>query len=75
MDVELIEALKAINEVTSAQDLWIEAPLVRGQVQYLNNHELGHYRSSFIDNKSLEKKRHLYRLWHRDGGNITYDGV
>ncbi len=75
MDAELIEAIKAINEVTSAEDLWIEAPLLRGQVQYLNNHELGHYRSSFVDYKAPGKKRHLYRLWHRAVGNITYDGI
>lgn len=74
MDTILKNALQAIDEVTSSADLWIEAPLSRGEVQYLNNHELGHYRSDFVDHDDETKKRHLYRLWHRADGNQTYDG-
>ena len=74
MDTILKNALEAIDEVTSSADLWIEAPLSRGEVQYLNNHELGHYRSDFVDHDDETKKRHLYRLWHRAYGNQTYDG-
>jgi hypothetical protein len=74
MDKELVDALTAIDEVSAAEELWVEAPLERGQVQYLNNHELGHYRSDFHDAQDPEKKRHLYRLWHRELGAITYDG-
>ena len=46
----LRNALEAIDEVTSSEDLWIEAPLSRGEIQYLNNHEL-HYRSDFIEHR------------------------
>ena len=74
MDTALIEALIAVDDITSSQDLWIEAPLERGQIQYLNNHELGHYRSEFIDSDNPLTKRHLFRLWHRAEGDITYDG-
>lgn len=74
MDPELVDALVAIDEVTSSQDLWIEAPLERGQIQYLNNHELGHYRSEFEDSDDPATKRHLFRLWHRVEGGINYDG-
>ena len=74
MDNELDHALRAIDEVTSSTDLWVEAPLSRGQIQYLNNHELGHYRSDFIDHDDEAKKRHLFRLWHRTEGDQTYDG-
>ena len=74
MDSELEHALQAIDEVTSSPDLWVEAPLSRGQIQYLNNHELGHYRSDFIDHDDEAKKRHLFRLWHRTQGDQTYDG-
>jgi len=74
MDDALTAALAAIDEVSAAEDLWVEAPLERGQVQYLNNHELGHYRSDFTDSDDPKKKRHLYRLWHREEGGITYDG-
>ena len=74
MDNLLQNALDAIDEVTASEDLWIEAPLSRGDVQYLNNHELGHYRSDFIDYDDQSKKRHLFRLWHRVSGGIHYDG-
>ena len=59
MDNLLQNALDAIDEVTASEDLWIEAPLSRGDVQYLNNHELGHYRSDFIDYDDQSKKRHF----------------
>jgi hypothetical protein len=74
MDQSLIDAIKAIDEVTSSADLWVEAPLSRGEVQYLSNHDLGHYRSNFKDFRDSNKKRHLYRLWHRNKGDLTYDG-
>ncbi|MDH3662882.1 MAG: TauD/TfdA family dioxygenase [Alphaproteobacteria bacterium] len=74
MDPGLEAALDAVDHVTKSDDLWVEAPLERGQVQYLNNHELGHYRSAFTDGDDPTKKRHLYRLWHRSEGDRTYDG-
>ena len=74
MDTDLVSAISAIEEVTLSSDLWVEAPLERGQVQYLNNHETVHYRSNFIDHDDPVKKRHLCRLWHRTKGNQTYDG-
>lgn len=74
MDSRLKNALEAIDEVSQSSDLWIEAPLSRGDVQYLNNHELGHYRSNFVDHDDVTKKRHLFRLWHRGSGGINYDG-
>ncbi len=74
MDATLAAALDAIDEVCTAEDLWYEAPLQRGQIQYLNNHEVGHYRSAFEDFDEPERKRHLYRLWHRESGSTSYDG-
>lgn len=74
MDTALHDALDAIDEVCAATDLWYEAPLERGQIQYLNNHEVGHYRSAFEDHDEPGLKRHLYRLWHRDAGGAGYDG-
>ena len=74
MDSLLKNALDSIDEVTASSDLWIEAPLSRGDVQYLNNHELGHFRTDFIDYDEPSKKRHLFRLWHRVSGGLNYDG-
>ncbi|MDJ0955533.1 MAG: TauD/TfdA family dioxygenase [Arenicellales bacterium] len=75
MDQELESALHAIDTVCASEDLWFEAPLERGQIQYLNNHEVGHYRSEFVDHEDPAKKRHLFRLWHREEGSVCYDGV
>ncbi len=75
MDQALIDSLNAIDEVCAAGDLWFEAPLERGQIQYLNNHEVGHYRSAFEDYDDSDRKRHLYRLWHRETGSTAYDGL
>jgi alpha-ketoglutarate-dependent taurine dioxygenase len=74
MDALLAAALEAIDEVCGAEDLWFAAPLQRGQIQYLNNHEVGHYRSAFEDHDDELCKRHLYRLWHREVGDSSYDG-
>jgi len=49
MDDALIDALDAVTEICSDQELWYEAPLERGHIQYLNNHEIAHYRSEFED--------------------------
>ena len=75
MDAPLVAALDAIDEVCADPELWFEGPLQRGQVQYLNNHEIGHYRSAFEDYDEPERKRHLYRLWHREAGDSSYDGI
>ena len=74
MDTELQSALDAVTEVCEDQNLWYEASLQRGHIQYLNNHEVAHYRSEFEDFKEVHKKRHLYRLWHRETGTHHYDG-
>lgn len=74
IDTGVERALDAIDEVCAGEDLWFEAPIQRGQMQYLNNHEVGHYRSGFTDHPAPSKKRHLYRLWHREEGSASYDG-
>jgi len=74
-DKELTDALDIADEICSDEELWFEAPLSRGDVQYLNNHEVGHYRSAFEDYEEPERKRHLYRLWHRESGTPDYDGL
>lgn len=75
MDAGLKAALEAIQDISQDEDIWYEAAIERGQLQYLNNHETGHYRSTFKDHDDPAKKRHLYRTWHRSSGSRTYDGV
>ena len=75
MDTHLSEALDAVEEVSNAEELWYEAPIERGEMQFLSNHELGHYRSTFEDHADPEIKRHLFRTWHRNSGRRTFDGI
>lgn len=67
-------ALDAVKGVMSQDDLWLELPIERGQIQYLNNVEVAHYRSEFTDHDDPALKRHLVRTWHRDRGQASYDG-
>jgi alpha-ketoglutarate-dependent taurine dioxygenase len=74
MDRALGDALDSIDEVCASEDIWFEGPLAQGHIQYLNNHEVGHYRSAFEDHDDPGRKRHLLRLWHRERGTSCYDG-
>ena len=74
MDDELEDALESFAQVVSSPDLWIEDQLERGQLQFLNNLELVHFRSHFYDHEDPACKRHLYRTWHRSSGGRSYDG-
>ncbi len=74
MDDELKDSLELLTQVVSSPDLWIEDPLKRGQLQFLNNLELVHFRSQFTDHEDPASKRHLFRTWHRNTGARSYDG-
>ncbi len=74
MDSATEDAVLALKEVSEDPSLWFELPIERGQIQYLNNIDIAHYRSEFIDHPDEEKKRHLIRLWHRDSGQVNFDG-
>lgn len=73
-DEALVTALRVVDDVSATSDLWYEAALEPGQLQYLNNHEVGHYRSQFTDADNPEQKRSLYRLWYRQEGSTSYHG-
>ena len=66
LDHELEDALQAIQEITSDSNLWVEAPIQRGQLQYLNNLDVLHYRNTFEDYEDSNLQRHLYRTWLRN---------
>ncbi len=74
IDAQAAEALEALESVAADPELWIEQELKRGQVQYLNNRDVVHYRSAFTDENDPALKRHLVRTWHRDWGAPDYDG-
>ena len=74
MDTETGDALAALESVAEDPKLWFELSIERGQVQYLNNRSIAHYRSEFTDHDDPSRKRHLVRSWHRENGLPTYDG-
>lgn len=74
MDNELSEALEALEVVLADERLHVEFRLQRGQLQYVNNLEYGHYRSAFADGDTPGEGRHLLRMWHRSTGRPGYDG-
>ena len=45
-----------------------------GQIQYVNNREIGHSRTAFTDHAEPEFRRYLVRLWMRDAGHRGYRG-
>ena len=74
MDSVTSDAVDAIREVSEDPSIWFELPIERKHLQFINNIDIAHYRSEIIDYPESDKKRHLIRTWHRDTGNITYDG-
>lgn len=74
IDSETGDALAALEAIADHPDLWFELPIERGQLQFLNNRDVAHYRSEFTDHEDPAAKRHLVRTWYRERGQPTYDG-
>ena len=72
LDAEAEDAIEALGDVMQDTRLWMEFTIERGQLQYLNNQEVAHYRSEFKDDET--RKRHLIRMWFRERGRRFYDG-
>lgn len=67
-------ALSYFQVLTEIPAMWIEAPIERGQLQYLSNRSVAHYRSEFEDHAEQGRRRHLVRTWRRANGSVAYDG-
>jgi len=74
LDQEAQEAFAVMGELLLDPSLWMEFTIERGQMQYLNNWEFAHFRSSFEDAEDPALKRHLIRLWYREEGRCSYNG-
>ncbi|MFM9971231.1 MAG: TauD/TfdA family dioxygenase [Burkholderiales bacterium] len=59
-----IEAIAMYNRL--AEELAIDIPFKRGDLQFLNNHVCLHSRYHYEDWPERERKRHLLRLWLSD---------
>ena len=73
-DNETAAALAAVQSVFDLPELHVELQFERGQIQYVNNRATGHARTEFVDHPEPERKRHLIRMWLRDGGKRGYRG-
>lgn len=74
LDNETEAALGAIKAVFERPELRVELDFQPGQIQFVNNRATGHARTEFVDHPEPERKRHLVRLWLRDGGKRGYRG-
>jgi hypothetical protein len=74
LDNETAAALDAVQSVFDLPELHVELQFESGQIQYVNNRATGHARTEFVDFPEPERKRHLVRLWLRDGGKRGYRG-
>lgn len=74
LDNETAAALAAVQAVFDRPELRVELDFAPGQIQYVNNRATGHARTEFVDHSEPERRRHLVRLWLRDGGRRGYRG-
>jgi alpha-ketoglutarate-dependent taurine dioxygenase len=74
LDAEGAAALEALEAIMNDPALGKEFFFERGQIQIVDNRRCGHKRTEFHDHPEPERKRHLVRLWLRDGGRTFYNG-
>jgi alpha-ketoglutarate-dependent taurine dioxygenase len=72
LDGEGQEALEAMRAIVDSPQLWVEFTVERGQVQYINNRQFAHSRTTFKDASEPHLKRHMIRLWTREEGRRTF---
>ena len=68
------DALESVYSVIRKNDLSAKYMLDRGQVLIFNNREGLHHREGFTNGKTVDKQRHLVRMWLRDEGRPFFDG-
>jgi alpha-ketoglutarate-dependent taurine dioxygenase len=67
-------AVSTMLDIFEDDALSIDFDLEPGQMQFIDNRALGHSRTAFVDHPEPGAKRHLVRLWLRDGGRRAYPG-
>jgi hypothetical protein len=74
LDQDAEDAFAALEEIMNDPKFQAELRIGRGQIQFLNNREMAHFRSRFEDDENPEHRRHLIRLWYREQGRRFYNG-
>jgi hypothetical protein len=68
------DALHTAIDVIRSHNLSAEYMLERGQLLIFNNREGLHHRGPFSNGDTVDKQRHLIRVWVRDEGRPFFDG-
>lgn len=67
------EAMDLLDELADDPEFRLEMTLERGDIQFINNHDLLHTRTAYEDFDEPQLRRHLLRLWlvSPDGRALT----
>jgi len=74
MDQAGVTAIDTLKNLFANEALRIDFVMERGQIQYVNNLEACHRRTTFEDYAEPHKKRLMVRLWLRNAGDVRYRG-
>ena len=74
LDNDGTASLAALLDLFDDETLSADFDLEPGQLQFVDNRVLGHARTDFEDHPEPNRRRHLIRLWLRDGGRRAYQG-
>lgn len=72
LDAEGQDALASLQAIADSPELSVEFTIERGQLQYLNNRQFAHSRTTFRDTDDPALKRHMIRYWTRDEGRRSF---
>ena len=74
MDEPAVTAIETLRKIFADEALRFDFVMERGQIQYVNNLETGHRRTTFEDFPEPQNKRLVVRLWLRNAGEPRYQG-
>ena len=74
MDAAAVTAIDTLKSVFADDKMRFDFVMERGQIQYVNNLETCHRRTTFEDYPEPHRKRLMVRLWLRNAGGLGYHG-
>ena len=74
MDEPAVTAIDTLRKIFTDEAVRFDFVMERGQIQFVNNLELCHRRTTFEDHAEPQKKRLMIRLWLRNAGAPRYQG-
>jgi alpha-ketoglutarate-dependent taurine dioxygenase len=74
LDADGAAAMEVMLEIFDDESLSADFDLEPGQMQFVHNRAIGHSRTAFEDHPEPNRRRHLVRLWLRDGVRRAYQG-